>query len=165
LKFAASALETVSLASKVLIMKHVILAFALLVFSDATARADMAPSVMAMQPQIKIGIGARPAVFFVHLHNKGAATRLIGAKSDAFERIELHTHEINGGMMRMVAVTDFAVPAKGMLHLQPGGRHLMMFGFRGAAGQAVSVTLSFANGDELIVEAVPSARAKTHHGY
>ncbi|MAI50318.1 MAG: hypothetical protein CML78_00505 [Rhodobiaceae bacterium] len=165
MKFAASALQTVSLAAKVLIMKHVIFAFVLLVFSGATARADMAPSVMAMQPQIKLGIGARPAVMFVHLHNKGAATRLIGAKSDAFERIELHTHEMNGGMMRMVAVTDFAVPANGMLHLKPGGHHLMMFGFRGAAGQAVSVTLSFANGDELTVEAVPSARAKTHHGH
>ena len=145
-------------------MKHVFFALALLVFFGTHTKADMATSVMAMQPQIKLGIGARPAVMFVHVHNKGAATRLIGAKSDAFERIELHTHEVNGGMMRMVEVTDFAVPANGKLHLKPGGHHLMMFGYRGNADQAVSVTLSFANGEELTVEATPSARAKPQHG-
>ncbi|MCH1541570.1 MAG: copper chaperone PCu(A)C [Alphaproteobacteria bacterium] len=144
-------------------MKHVIFAFALLVFSGAHAGAERATSVTAMQPQIKLGIGARPAVMFVHVHNKGAATRLIGASSDAFARIELHTHEMNGGMMRMVEVTDFAVPANGKLHLKPGGHHLMMFGYRGDGEQAVTVTLTFANGEELAVAATPSARAKPNH--
>ena len=69
-------------------MKHVFFALALLVFFGTHTKADMATSVTAMQPQIKLGIGARPAVMFVHVDNKGAATRLIGAKSDAFERIE-----------------------------------------------------------------------------
>ena len=32
--------------------------------------------IMAMQPNVKLGIGERPAVMFVKLHNKGAATRL-----------------------------------------------------------------------------------------
>jgi copper(I)-binding protein len=144
-------------------MKHLILALALLVWSGAPAAADT--PLMAMQPQIKLGIGARPAVMFVTVHNKGAATRLIGAKSDAFAHIELHTHEMNGDMMRMVEVAAFNVPAKGKLHLAPGGHHLMMFGFRGDEKKAVKVTLIFANGQEVTTAATPTSRAKTGHAH
>ena len=123
--------------------------------------------IMAMQPSLKLGIGDRPGVLFVTIHNKGAATRLISAKSEAFERIELHTHKKTPyGMMRMVQVEDFAVPAKGMLALKPGGHHLMLFGFTGAKDDTVAVTLQFADGQTVSVRAAPSQRDKMHpHGH
>ena len=120
--------------------------------------------IMAMQPNVKLGIGERPGVLFVTIHNKGAATRLISAKSDAFERIELHTHKKNPyGMMRMVKVDAFQVPANGMLALKPGGHHLMLFGFKGKKDDTVAVTLQFADGQTVSVRAAPSQRDKMHH--
>ena len=120
--------------------------------------------IMAMQPSIKLGIGDRPGVLFVTIHNKGAATRLISANSEAFERIELHTHKKNPyGMMRMVQVDAFQVPANGMLALKPGGHHLMLFGFKGAKDDTVAVTLQFAHGQTVNVRAAPSQRDKMHH--
>ena len=127
--------------------------------------------IMAMQPNVKLGIGERPAVMFVMLHNKGAATRLVSAASPDFERIELHTHKKNPyGMMRMVQVDDFAVPANGMLALKPGGHHLMLFGFNGQKGENVAVDAEICRWRKRSVSAVPSQRAKSgdkmhHHGH
>ena len=154
-------------------MRFLLLSLCLLGFAlnplHADPRNDMA--IMAHAPSIKLGIGDRPGVLFVTLHNKSSATRLVGATSDAFERIELHTHETSAdGMMRMVQVTDFALPANGRLALKPGGHHLMLFGFRGDKRDkeaAIEVTLNFANGASLSVSAQPMQRQKPspHHGH
>lgn len=129
-------------------------------FFALPAKADM----MAMKAKVKLGIGARPGVMFVTLHNKGAATRLISAASNAFARIELHTHQTDtNGMMRMVQVDGFSVPANGILALKPGGHHLMLFGFTGDKEGDVTVTLQFADGRTVPVKAKPSQRAKPKH--
>lgn len=120
--------------------------------------------IMAMKPEIKLGIGARPAVMFAMIHNKGAATRLVSAQSPDFERIELHTHQTDpNGTMRMVQVDDFQVPANAILALTSGGHHLMLFGFRGKKGEDVKIELNFANGETLTVRTRPSLRAKAVH--
>ena len=124
-------------------MKLMIANLTLSLLAFMPARAEM----MAMQPEIRLGIGDRPGVMFAMLHNKGAATRLVSAESPAFARIELHTHRTTpNGMMRMEQVGDFAVPANGMLALKPGGHHLMLFGFNGQKGENVPVTLQFDDG-------------------
>ena len=139
-------------------MKLLTAVFTSTLFAFMPARAEM----MAMQPEIRLGIGERPGVMFAMLHNKGAATRLVSAASPAFARIELHTHRTTpNGMMRMVKVDDFAIPANGMLVLKPGGHHLMLFGFNGQTGENVSVTLQFDDGRAVTVNVALSQRAKT----
>ena len=149
-------------------MKLLTAVFTLTLFALMPARAEM----MAMQPEIRLGISGRPGVMFAMLHNKGAATRLVSAASPAFTRIELHTHRTTpNGMMRMVQVDDFAIPANSMFALKPGGHHLMLFGFNGQKGENVLVTLKFADGRTVTVAATPSQRAKNgdtkmyHHGH
>ena len=149
-------------------MKKIMLLCFVSLLLTTPARAE----ITAMQPNVKLGIGERPAVLFVKLHNKGAATRLVSAASSDFERIELHTHKKNpDGTMRMVKVDAFQVPANGMLALKRGGHHLMLFGFKGKKDDTVAVTLQFANGRAVTVTAAPSQRAKTgnkkmrHHGH
>ena len=133
------------------------LMLALPLFLASPAQAE----IMGMQPRLKLGIGARPAVMFLTVHNKGAATQLTGAESAAFERIELHTHEMNGGMMRMVKRDNLPVPAN----------HLMLFGLKTGQAEPVTVTLIFADGRTLDVTAKPTKRAKPtadkmrHHGH
>lgn len=140
---------------------------AMLLFLVSPAHAE----IMGMQPRLKLGIGERPAVMFLTVHNKGAATQLIGAESDGFERIEIHTHEMNGGMMRMVKRDYLPVPANGKLALKPGGHHLMLFGPKIGQAENVTVTLNFADGRTLNVSATPTKRAKPaadkmhHHGH
>lgn len=112
--------------------------------------------------EIKLGIGERPAVLHGVVKNQSkSATRLIGASSPAFERIELHTHtKSSEGTMRMHSVESYALPAMGSVDLKPGGHHLMLFGFTGQTGDSVDVRLSFADGRSLDIKAPTKARAK-----
>ena len=60
-------------------MRFLLLSLCLLGFAlnplHADPRNDMA--IMAHAPSIKLGIGDRPGVLFVTLHNKSSATRLV----------------------------------------------------------------------------------------
>lgn len=129
--------------------------------------------IMVSNPAIKLGIGERPAVLHAQIMNHGSeALNLIGATSPAFERIELHTHKTDArGMMRMMQVTRYALPVHGTLSLKPGGDHLMLFGYQGAAGDKVDVTLNFSDGTTTKLSAPTMARQKrgskphSHHGH
>lgn len=140
-------------------MKKIVFGAAM-ILAALPAYADM----MVHDISVRLGIGDRPGVMFATLHNKGAATSLIAADSPAFERIELHTHQHTAdGMMRMVKVERFDIPAEGMLSLKPGGDHLMLFGFRGETGDNVTITLTFADGRTLAVSGKTEARKKKSH--
>jgi copper(I)-binding protein len=111
---------------------------------------------------------------FMRLVNHGDADcRLIGAQSDAAQRVELHTHtEDENGVMRMIEVTEgFAIPAKGEHALARGGDHLMFLGLNQPfnQGDEIRVTLSFEVGDDMdIVIPVDLERAPEHqpaHGH
>lgn len=120
-------------------------------------------AVMAHHASLTLGIGDRPAALHVTLMNKTTNTkRLVAAESSAFARMELHTHEKSDGMMRMVQVDGYDVPAKGKLEMSHGGDHLMGFGFTGQAGDMVTVTLRFADGATL--DFTVEAKARKKHG-
>jgi len=74
--------------------------------------------------------------------------RLIAVTSPQFGLIELHRHAMKDGMMQMMAVEQISVPAAQVVHLQPGGLHLMLF--RPVApltlGGQVELNLQWANG-------------------
>lgn len=88
-----------------------------------------------------------------------ANVRLTGASTGRMERIELHTHEHRGDVMRMVRLPHIDVPAGGEARLEPGGMHLMMFGVEPALtiGETFEVTFEFADGQTVTApfEVVP----------
>lgn len=47
-------------------------------------------------------------------------------QSDAFEKIELHETINEGGMMKMIQLDTFNIPAKSKVQLRPGGKHMML---------------------------------------
>lgn len=111
---------------------------------------------------------------FMRLVNHGdAECRLIGAQSDAAQRVELHTHiEDDAGVMRMIEVTEgFVIPAHGEHALDRGGDHLMFLGLNQTFdhGDDLQVTLRFEEGDDMqIVIPVDLERAPDHgasHGH
>lgn len=135
---------------------------ALLSFGSAHAE------IMVSKPAVKLGIGERPSVFHAEIMNHSRdAAKLVAADSPSFERIELHTHQIDAkGMMRMRQVSSYALPAMGTLSLAPGGDHLMLFGYRGDKKAPVMLTLHFADGSSHTLSAPTHARSKSsgHHG-
>lgn len=122
--------------------------------------------IMVSDARIKLGIGARPAAMHgLIMNHSDTNTALVSAKSPSFSRIELHTLEMNeNAMMRMVKVESFGLPANGTIELKPAGKHLMLFDYRGQAGETVAVTLIFANGEQKTVTVPTSARGK-HQGH
>ncbi|MEM7728716.1 MAG: copper chaperone PCu(A)C [Pseudomonadota bacterium] len=82
--------------------------------------------------------------------NDGAAAALVSASSTVASEIELHTHTMTDGVMRMREVARIDMAAGETVTLEPGGLHLMLFGFTREDGQTEApVTLRFENGEEM----------------
>lgn len=94
--------------------------------------------------------GAKALAGYMQLHNHGAKERvLVEASSPAFESVMLHRTVIEGDMSKMVHQHMITIPAGGMVSFEPNSYHLMMMKPKQAlkAGDMVSVTLSFRNGE------------------
>jgi periplasmic copper chaperone A len=107
---------------------------------------------------------------FLTVRNPGdTPDRLVGASSDVAEKVELHTHMNENGVMKMRPVPAIEVPAKGTVTLAPGGLHLMLFGLKAPLkeGQHVPVTLDFEKAGkvtgELVVTGAGAKAAPSHH--
>lgn len=106
---------------------------------------------------------------FMIIHNHGGADdRLIAARSDAAQRVELHTHvEDDAGVMRMIHVEDgFDLPTDGEIIMQRGGYHVMLMGLNAPFehGETITVTLVFESAGEVVIEVpVDQERAETSH--
>lgn len=100
--------------------------------------------------------GARTGAMYFTLTNDGPADALIGARTAAADRAELHTHIHADGMMRMEPVASIPVPSGGAAVLKPHGDHLMLIGLRQAlvAGESVAIELEFESG-AIVMTSVP----------
>jgi copper(I)-binding protein len=101
------------------------------------------------------GAMARSGAAFMQITNTGGADdRLVAAASDVAERVELHTHIMDGDVMRMVEVEEgFAIPAGETIALERGGMHVMFLGLIRALeqGDEIEVTLTFEEAGEMTV--------------
>ncbi|WP_099866132.1 copper chaperone PCu(A)C [Pararhizobium haloflavum] len=108
------------------------------------------PWTRATPPSATIGGG------YLTLDNGGATTdRLVGGSSPVAERVEIHTMEIDGGVMKMRKLADgVEIPAGETVDLAPGGLHIMLIGLKQpiAEGDMVPVTLEFEQGGSVEVE-------------
>ncbi len=81
---------------------------------------------------------------YMTINNRGVqADRLISAKSELAQRVELHVMTIVDDIMRMRPVEDgVAIPVGGTLILAPGGgHHLMLVGLREQLEEGMRVPL------------------------
>ena len=99
---------------------------------------------------------ARAGAAYMTIQNNGAADDvLIGAEAAVSERIELHTHEMTDGVMRMREVEGgIPVPAGETTVLQPGGLHVMFLGLHEplVEGEMFPLTLIFEQSGAVTVE-------------
>ncbi len=99
--------------------------------------------------------GATVAAGYLSLVGGERPARLVGATCERAARVEIHATLEQDGMMSMRPVVGVDVPARGRVALAPMGTHLMLIGLDAplVAGQRVRLTLSFADGSNLPVEA------------
>ena len=97
-------------------------------------------------PWVRTTIPDRPSAGYMTVRNAGdGADAIVSASSPDAERIELHTHLMENGVMKMRPVEKIDVPAKGSAELKSGGLHLMIFGVKKPLkdGEALPITVVF----------------------
>lgn len=99
---------------------------------------------------------AKTGAAFMLIENIGDADdRLLGAASPAAQKVELHTHLEEGGVMKMMHVEEgFAIAAGETLVLQRGGAHVMLMGLTESfeQGKIIPLTLVFEKSGEIVVD-------------
>ncbi len=95
-------------------------------------------------PFARASIGqAKNGAAYLTIKNQGpTADRLIGVRADVSNRVELHTHDHKGGVVRMRAVEGINVPAGGQATLKPGGDHIMFMGLKAPLGKGTDVPIT-----------------------
>lgn len=150
-------------------------ALALSILVPATASAqqmkpgDQTPGIEVGDAWSRATAPSAPAgAVFVELMNHGdKADLLVGAKSDVAEQVQLHTHLMDKGVMKMRRVEAFEVAPGAPTVLQPGGNHIMLIGLKRplVEGETFPVTLTFRDAGEIEVQAtVGSAAARSPRG-
>lgn len=94
------------------------------------------------------------AAYMTIINPTDAADRLVSASSPAAKVGELHETVNDGGVMRMIPQPDgFEIPAKGMVELKPGGKHVMLIDLVAPLeiGQEIQITLTFEQAGEMIL--------------
>lgn len=118
---------------------------------------------------------AKSGAAFMLIENIGdQPDRLIGAASPAAQKVELHTHREEGGVMKMIHVEEgFDLAAGEILFLERGGRHIMLMGLTEPfeRGKTIPLTLVFEKSGEIEIEVPvdlaqkPDAQGQGHgHG-
>ena len=120
-----------------------------------------AGDIAVQDPWARASAGmARAGAAFMTIENQGQADRLVAASADVSATVELHTHIQDGDVMRMRRVDAIDVPADGMVHLKPGGLHVMFIGLKAPLGEGTTfpLTLRFEKAGEMTVQ-VPVKKA------
>lgn len=75
-----------------------------------------------------------------------AGDRLTGLETPAASKAELHEMKMEGGIMKMRALSEVDVPAGAAVTLKPGGVHVMLLGLKHPlrAGDKFPLVLDFA---------------------
>lgn len=134
-----------------------LLAFLLLSISGMALAESAAEGIAITDPYVRAVPPGQPnsASFMTVTNKDGSDHALVGGSSPAAKVVELHTHTMEGGMMRMRQVERIDLPAGKDVTLKPGGLHVMLIGLNQnlVPGESVPLTLKFEDGSEVTVDA------------
>lgn len=129
--------------------------------SSPAVTSEQAASLSVVDPWIKAADSGMTAAFGTLVNSAAEPVSVVGASSDAAERMELHETVMNdAGEMAMSQIEGgLVVAAGGERSLEPGGDHLMLLGITDPIepGEDVVITLALEDGSELTFSA--SARS------
>lgn len=110
-------------------------------------------------------IAGRPGAVFLTIDNKGGADRIVSASSPLSDRVELHTHSMDNGVMKMRQIEAIDIEANGKTELKSGGLHIMLFNVDPLPenGSMVPLTLNFEKAGAVEIKAMVSDKAGMSH--
>ena len=93
----------------------------------------------------RASVGRNGAAYFTVLNKGKADVKLIGVTADVAVRVGLHTHKMDGDIMRMRPLENIVVPAGASVTLKSGGHHVMLMGLtrKLKEGDAFPLTVLF----------------------
>lgn len=97
---------------------------------------------------------APAGIAYMTIDNRGASDKLLKATSDVAKAVELHTHIMDGPIMRMRQVQDVDIAGGTETKLAPGGLHVMLIGLKAPLkeGTTFPMTLTFEKSGSVTVE-------------
>lgn len=101
------------------------------------------PYVRATPPNLP-----NSAAFMTLKNGSDQDISVVKATSNVSKVVELHTHDMKEGVMKMYQIHKIDIPAHGETTLKPGGLHVMFIGLHHPLkkGEEVTFTLEFSNG-------------------
>lgn len=97
-------------------------------------------------------VGGTGAAFMTFVNPTDTADRLVAVSSPAAKVVEMHETVDDAGVMKMIPQPDgFEIPAKSMVELKPGGKHIMLIDLVAPleVGQEFELTLTFEQAGEM----------------
>lgn len=97
---------------------------------------------------------ANGAAYFRMSKSDAGADKLLSAAGGVAERVELHTHMMDNGVMKMRPVQAIEVEQGSATVLAPGGLHVMLIGLKKplVAGEKFPLTLNFEKAGKVEVQ-------------
>lgn len=97
---------------------------------------------------------APSGIVYMNVVNHGMSDRLVKTSTDVCRAAELHTHIMDGQVMRMRHVPEIEIAGGTETKLAPGGLHVMLIGLKGPLkeGTTFPLALTFEKAGTLTVE-------------
>ncbi|MCW2237385.1 copper chaperone PCu(A)C [Azospirillum canadense] len=143
-------------------------------FAAAPALADGGLSVTGPWARATAPSARNGGAFMVVTNGGTEPDRIVSAQTPVAEKAELHTHQMDNGVMKMRPVDAITVAPGEPVTLRPGGLHVMLLGLKQplTQGSHFPVTLTFAKAPPVTVEVPvlgaaamgPEGAAMTHDG-
>jgi len=120
------------------------------------------------EPWARAALQGRNTAAYMTIENTtDALDRLVAAASPVARLVELHTHIMEGGVMRMRPVTAIEVNPGEPAVLRPGGLHVMLIDLVKPLrqGETIPLTLRFEKAGEVTLEVPVLAAGASGHGH
>ncbi|MFA5242992.1 MAG: copper chaperone PCu(A)C [Sulfuricella sp.] len=126
------------------------IAAAFAVAAPSFAAGTAADNVTVSDPYVRLAPPGQmvTGAFLMLKNNDDKDHKVVKADNAASKVTELHTHTMEGGMMKMRQVKDIEIKAKGETALKPGGLHIMLIDLKQPLkeGENVAINVTFEDG-------------------
>ncbi len=128
----------------------------LLVLAGCGAAAPAGPPITVTGAWARPALEGNPTAVYMAIHNAGdVEDHLLSISVAVAASAEVHETVREGDLVRMVPRQRLPIPAGGTAVLEPGGTHVMLMKLGDALeiGDSVAMTLGFARGGTVVVNA------------
>ena len=85
-------------------------------------------SIIVKHPWARKSVGRNGAVYLTITNQSGSDDKLTDVVSKIAKKVELHTHKMDGNILRMRPLDYVHLSPGGTVTLKPGGHHVMLMG-------------------------------------